>query len=198
MLPLCRETCINNFSKIGVDDFGKYLLNNTPDGFFAAFENGDITEDDFRNKIRSLSKFNQVPDSLIDTALYSFLGKVESSTTSAIERLINVYNLYIVSNNNPITWPICLNLYNTVSTKSLEKTFNGIYLSYQMKCSKPSAEYFNKLMYMSNIVASETLYIDDNYENIESAKTLGFKTFLFDTNQNFAMQLSEAIIKNNG
>ena len=44
---------------------------------------------------------------------------------------------------------------------------------------KPNPEFFNFILQENNLIASETLFIDDTQQHIEAAKSLGIHTFLF-------------------
>ena len=49
--------------------------------------------------------------------------------------------------------------------------FEKCYLSYQMNCVKPHNQIYLTMLHDAQILASETLFIDDSVENIESTKT---------------------------
>ena len=73
--------------------------------------------------------------------------------------------------------------------------FDAFYLSHEIKLRKPNTDIFEFVLSNNNIKARETLFIDDNLDNINSAKTLNYNVWhinpkteevitLFKTNKN--------------
>lgn len=70
-------------------------------------------------------------------------------------------------------------------TQYLEKKFNfksifdfGLF-SYQVQCLKPDEKIYRKLIEKFNLIPENTIFIDDNTQNLDTAKNLGMKTILF-------------------
>lgn len=57
--------------------------------------------------------------------------------------------------------------------------FDGIVVSGEEKLIKPDAAIFNVLLQRYQLKADESIFIDDNYANIQAADALGFKTIHF-------------------
>lgn len=58
--------------------------------------------------------------------------------------------------------------------------FDRCFFSGVLRMMKPSAEIFLHLLRECGLAPEETLFIDDNRENIEAAAALGMRTYLFD------------------
>tara|TARA_Y100001970_G_C14236275_1_gene861984 strand:+ start:1829 stop:2419 length:591 start_codon:yes stop_codon:yes gene_type:complete len=56
------------------------------------------------------------------------------------------------------------------------KEFDGIIISGEEKMMKPNEEIYKLALKRFNLIAEDTLFIDDKIENIESAKKLNFNT----------------------
>tara|TARA_Y100000741_G_scaffold233521_1_gene178457 strand:- start:423 stop:1013 length:591 start_codon:yes stop_codon:yes gene_type:complete len=56
------------------------------------------------------------------------------------------------------------------------KEFDGIIISGEEKMTKPNEEIYKLALKRFNLIANDTLFIDDKIENIESAKKLNFNT----------------------
>lgn len=54
--------------------------------------------------------------------------------------------------------------------------FEGIVVSGTEKILKPDARIYQLLLTRYGLIANESLFIDDNQENINAANKLGFKT----------------------
>ena len=58
-----------------------------------------------------------------------------------------------------------------------KKSFEKFYLSYEMGMRKPDAEIFEFVLNENQLIAEQTLFVDDTKENIETAASLGIKTW---------------------
>ena len=55
--------------------------------------------------------------------------------------------------------------------------FDAFYLSQELQLRKPDASCFKHILKEEDIIAEETLFIDDTKENTDAAKALGFKVW---------------------
>jgi len=58
----------------------------------------------------------------------------------------------------------------------LEGCFEKVFLSYEMHLVKPSREIFERMLKEADILAGETLFIDDSKANCRAAESLGIRT----------------------
>lgn len=194
LVSLDKERCLARFAdELGFEDFGEYLNPYAQKGFFAQFENGDIDSAQFRKIVRSHCKVSGVQDHEIDAALNHFLTLVEPYKVEMLLKLKEKYNMLLLSNVNPIAWEKCCELFLQAKGTDIEDVFERLYLSFEMKNSKPGKEIFRKLLDDSGAVPSETLFIDDSQANIETGKSLGLKTLLYDINDNLEEKVKEAL-----
>ena len=59
----------------------------------------------------------------------------------------------------------------------LKGCFDRVFLSYEMQLAKPDPKIFTEVLRQAGIAAHETLFIDDNADNIAAAAALGIATF---------------------
>jgi len=59
--------------------------------------------------------------------------------------------------------------------EDFKNCFDEFYLSHEIKLRKPTTEIFDFVLSDNNLNAKETLFIDDNQDNITAAKQLGYK-----------------------
>jgi 2-haloacid dehalogenase len=85
----------------------------------------------------------------------------------------NKYNVYALTNWSAETWPIAVERYDFLSW------FKGVLVSGQENLKKPDPKIFHLICDRYNLIAEETLFIDDNARNIKTANELGFKTIHF-------------------
>lgn len=85
------------------------------------------------------------------------------------------YKLILLSNTNDlhINW-----IKNNISFyEDFKNCFNKFYLSHEIHLKKPNQDIFNFVLNENQLKPEECLFIDDNKDNIETAKKLNFKTW---------------------
>ena len=103
-----------------------------------------------------------------------------------LKNLSKQYRLFLLSNTNSIHIDrINKFLYKDYNLKSLEPLFDKVYLSHQIGMRKPNSETFEWVLKDAEILAQETLFIEDSIQHIESASKVGIQTQLWRTNEPF-------------
>ena len=194
VLTLDKDLCIKNFADVvGVPDFNEYLTPYLQKGFFAAYENGDITDEEFVEEIKKISNKADVGYKEVEYALDSFLQEIPQYKVDLINELAKKYNLYILSNNNPICWRISERMFDELSGHTVKELFKQVFLSYRLNLSKPGKEIFLKVIEEAGFDPSESLFIDDAPATVETAASVGFKTLFYDVNKNLADELARVL-----
>ncbi len=198
IIDLDRKRCLDNFRELlGFPDFGIYLSAYLQGGFFADFEDGAIDAAEFRRHIRERSSNKDVADSQIDFALSSFLSGIKEEKGEMLLALKKRgYKLYLLSNNNPIAWRRSEELLLESTGISGGGIFDGLFLSYLMKLSKPGRGIFEKVLLDTGVAPQETLFIDDAPANIETASGMGFATILYNPEESLPLKVAEALAYN--
>ena len=139
---------------------------------------GTITDDEVKMQIRS-----RVPDNLADIACRVYDNWVNNITpVKNMQQLIyDIHKtgkkLYLLSN---ISIGFA-NSYNSVKwIKELLDCFDGLVFSGVIGKVKPHKDIFEYVINSFNLNAEECLFIDDSERNIEGAKAVGIKGYLFD------------------
>ncbi len=196
ILTLDKELCLKNFADVvGVPNFNEYLTPYLQKGFFAAYENGDIDDGQFCQAVKEISNKPDVGYKEIEYALDSFLTEIPQYKVDLLNSLAKEYNLYVLSNNNPICWRISERMFDELSEIPAKELFNEIFLSFRLNRSKPGKEIFQKVLELAQMKPEESLFIDDAPANIETAAGLGFKTFFYDTEKNLEDELKKELEK---
>lgn len=60
--------------------------------------------------------------------------------------------------------------------ENFDNYFIKAYYSHELGLRKPYVESYQKILEEQNLLASETLFIDDTYKNIEGAQKAGLQT----------------------
>ena len=87
-----------------------------------------------------------------------------------LQKLKEKYKLYGLTNWSAETFPIVFKRYSFFSL------FDGIVMSGEEKLIKPDKKIFELMLERYHLKAENALFIDDNINNIQAAKELGFST----------------------
>jgi putative hydrolase of the HAD superfamily len=87
------------------------------------------------------------------------------------------YQLFLLSNTNEIHIAHVMEKMGAEDYKRFRHSFNGFYLSHEIRLRKPEKSVFEFLLERHRLKVGETLFIDDTLENIETATGLGLHTW---------------------
>ncbi|MDH3697462.1 MAG: HAD-IA family hydrolase [Flavobacteriaceae bacterium] len=87
------------------------------------------------------------------------------------------YRCYLLSNTNELHIQSCFQELGSELMEDFFKTFDKVYLSHEINMSKPDPNIFRKVIMENALVPERTLFVDDTFEHIESAKSVGLKTW---------------------
>ena len=161
------------FQELGVKKISEQLKKNIFD-----FEAGLIPTEELKLSFREETNIN-ISDPEFESAWCALLRELPQHRVDFLQNLGNEYPLYLLSNTNSIHIDYLRKRENSKFDK-FENSFAKVYYSYQMQCRKPDATIFEKVIEDLGINPQETLFVDDLPDNIETAKHLGFQTWLFD------------------
>jgi putative hydrolase of the HAD superfamily len=186
LINLNRQAAVDKLIALGVHDADALLNNYVQSGLFLDLESGKITADEFRAALRSQYQLAGITDEQIDEAFLAFLLDVPESKLQMLRQLKSTalnaagesVRIVMLSNTNPIHFPYCIKKHFEYGGYKMSDYFDALYLSYEMKASKPDEEIFLKLLEAEQVKPCECLFLDDGPRNIETAERLGFQTHL--------------------
>ena len=172
-----QQQAVERFKQIGLLDAEERLGAYTQQGIFGQLEEGKITAEDFRWQL-SLLIGRAVT---IEDCSYAWRGYCDGLPQRNLEALQRLrregYGLSILSNTNPFMMGWALSQDFDGNGHSLADYVDALYLSYQMKVMKPSAEIFRRVLEAEGVRPEELLFVDDSSHNISAAQQLGITTF---------------------
>lgn len=176
LIDLNRSHCIEAFKKLGIESIDTMIDVCHHDAMFNRFEKGDITPNEFRDKIRKLTT-KKLTDEQIETAWNAFLETIPAYKLDFLLHLRKHYMVYLLSNTNAIHWEwICNKCFNYKGF-SAKDFFEEMFLSFELHQVKPDKEIFLTLLRETGIKPEETFFIDDSAENCKVANELGIATY---------------------
>jgi len=178
LLDLDWNKCINAFKAIGMDCIEQMLDKYHQRGYFGQMEAGEIGEEEFCRLCISVSRPGTTADD-VRNALISFAHSIQPYKLEFIKELSAKYDLYVLSNNNPIVVRDFDELCAPYGI-SFAKTFKKCFFSYQLKTLKPSPEFFKIALREIGLPGDEVLFIDDNRANVDAAREQGMDAVFYD------------------
>ena len=177
ILDIDYNLTVKAFEKLGIPNFKAQYSKMSQSNLFDNIETGKISPEEFRNLIREVAE-KDVTDAEIDHAWNALILHLPQYRIEILKKLQDNYRLFLLSNTNKIHYDDYSEVIKRENgIEGLERLFEKTYLSHEMGLRKPNPEIFNVVLNENNLVAEETLFIDDSPQHIASAKTLGIVTY---------------------
>ena len=160
-------------------------------GIFGDMEEGKATADEFRAHVLAGARKGATPED-VDRTLWNILVGIEPYKIPLLKRLSENYDVYMLSNNNPICTPRAEVMFEEAGF-SMKTDFKKCYISYQLKALKPSAECFHAVMEDIGIPAEYMLFIDDSQRNVDGSIEAGLPAVYYEPGSDLAALLAEAL-----
>jgi HAD superfamily hydrolase (TIGR01509 family) len=144
------------------------VLESFPHAEHHKYEKGQISSDDFYNAvINSLPSNSKLQESDFWDGWLMMVG-AETDTSDILKKLKKSYPVWIVSNTNQ----------HHIQYEAKRFTFvqdvNGTIYSFDVNSRKPEPEIYHKALEIASALPNESLFIDDQIENIVQARSIGF------------------------
>jgi glucose-1-phosphatase len=166
------------FIELGFENFEAMYSQFTADAIFEKLETGKIGNEEFYDRLISLSN-KSIKAVQIKNAWNEIILDWRVESLNFLETLSPKYKLYLLSNTNAIHHEYFINsLKQETNRTEIDSLFTKAYYSHEIHLRKPNSNIFEFVAKDAKISMKETLFIDDSSNNIDAAKLLGFKTHL--------------------
>lgn len=187
-----RDRAVQHFQAIGVDDADKLIDAYHHKGIYIEFENGSIDTDEFCRLLCEHTGKN-IPREAIINAWKSIINLPPAYKLEYLQELRKTHRVFLLTNNNPILMDWACAPGFTSSGNSLADYFDKLYISYQMKCTKPDLKIYQMMMEDAGMNPAESLFIDDSEQNINAAKACGMQTYLAQNGSDWRNDISQML-----
>jgi putative hydrolase of the HAD superfamily len=169
-INLDKEATPLALKKLGLKEWNTNL-----DALNLDFEKGKISEMEFimglQNYIPNAS-IHQIREAwnaiLLDFPLYRL---------EFLQMLSQKYRLFLLSNTDSIHIERFQHRAGISFYRDFYQCFEKVYFSYELGMRKPDADIFEFVIKEHNLLLKNTLFVDDNLQNIESADKLGLQVW---------------------
>jgi FMN phosphatase YigB (HAD superfamily) len=174
---------IESFKKLGIS---KDIWTSNQDNLFNQIETGKIQIDILLEHLQTITKPNTSKEDLLE-AFHSVLVGMPHYTIDNLRKIKGQYPLYLLSNTNHAHFDkFEKEILEDPYTKNFFNFFEKEFYSFKMGLRKPDTEIYKRVLNESGIKANETLFVDDNQDNLKSAGNIGIQTFWFENKNSWA------------
>ena len=159
-------------------------------GLFENLETNDISEDEFISTL--IKHMNPSTKKYQVTAAWNaMLITIPKQGLKLIEELkMKGYRLFVLSNTNSIH----LREFRKIAEREhglvdFDALFDKTYYSHIVELRKPHREIFDFVLNDADLIPEETLFIDDNQENLIGAQKTGMNTLLNEPNADVYLRM---------
>jgi len=191
VIALSYENAIKRFTEIGLKDARQHLDAYHQHGIFGQLESGDISAEEFR---AALSRLVGRPLSAEEcfTAWHGYVEHVPQRNLDRLDLLRRQgYKVCLLSNTNPYMMQWACSPRFSPAGRPIDDYFDRLYLSYECRVMKPSADIFRIMLNGQQAAPEETLFIDDSPRNCEAARQLGIHTLCPQNNEDWTPLLDD-------
>lgn len=185
LFNLNTRLSLQRFAALGMDIPQEILLDAAPFNASACgpficqlihkVDLGEVNGQEFIEAVRSHCRPDTTDAQVL--AAYNDVVEVPLRSLQLLEDLSTEYRLFAVSNIGDLHWErVCL--LAEEQGYDLRGLFTQCFLSYEMHLTKPSREYFEAVVRLSQVDPAETLYIDDSKQNVEAGRSVGLQAQL--------------------
>ncbi len=160
-------------------------------GIWGDLEEGIISAEDFRAQILAGSRPGSAAD-LVDKAMWHILAGISPYKAELLNRLVESYDLYLLSNNNAICMPRSRRLFEEVGAP-LEKVFRKCFLSYEMKALKPSEAFYRSVVEQIGLPSENMIFIDDSQKNVDGAEAAGLPAVYYQPGSDLSQLIADLL-----
>ena len=103
------------------------------------------------------------------------------------------YRLFLLSNTNALHILEVAIIMGDSKFQRFKNSFEQFYLSHEIHMRKPNADIFEFVLEKNALDPTETFFVDDTFENTQSASKLGIKTWNLIVGQEDIIQLKSKL-----
>jgi putative hydrolase of the HAD superfamily len=175
ILNLDNKRTEDAFTSLGVKDFRSYFGHGHASDFFREYEVGGISDRQFIDSIRQLTGIS-VSDEAIVEGWNALLLDFPPERIQLLKQLKKSYRLFLFSNTNALHLAALQKTYiDAFGGGSLEDHFEKTYYSHLLGMRKPDRESFEYILRENQLIAGETMFVDDAIVNVEGAEQVGLR-----------------------
>lgn len=179
-------------TKQSINDLGAKKELSEQIEIFHSVEKGLISSNEFLTKIQPFF-FRKIFKPELAKAWNAMLKPLPAERKNFLKRLKKDYRIFLLSNTNELHINHIKEVAGRFEYKQFYRQFEKVYYSHEVGMRKPDAEIFEMLLKENDLKAEETFYIEDGEKHIETAESLGIKTWHFNPEEDDINDLGKVL-----
>jgi len=176
LINLDPERTRQSFIKLGTPHFDQLFTVYKATQLFEDFETGHVDAETFINTLHKETASGTTDLDIID-AWNAMLLDFRIESLHFVNLLKEKYPTFLFSNTNIIHFKAFQQtIKDTTPYSSVDDLFHKAYYSHEIGLRKPVVDAFRYIITEKKLEAGQTLFVDDNKDNIEGARTAGLQT----------------------
>lgn len=194
IIPIDFSLTFNAFASLSKLPVEEIKLRYQSSVLFADFEKGIIGNYQFLTGVRELLNLSvSISDQQIVDAWNALLLQIPAERVHRIQELSKSYRVFLLSNTNPIhIAEVQAILYKNTQIHRLEDIFEKAWYSYDLGLIKPGVDIYTTVLKQKQLKAAESVFLDDNADNISGADAAGITALLVDDHKTLLELLKHA------
>jgi putative hydrolase of the HAD superfamily len=190
LLDLDLDNTAKAFAALGIPDFKRLFTLYHASPVFLDLEIGKTDPETFAAGIIQEIGHPVSPQQVFD-AWNTILGDFRRESLDFVNRLGETMPVYLYSNTNIIHYDVFQRrIAETTPYDHLNDLFRRAYYSHEMGMRKPHAEGYLHILKQESLQAGNTLFVDDNLDNINGAHAVGLMTHHLQSEERIEKALS--------
>ncbi len=192
LVDLDIEDCKRAFKEyIGYHEIDNIIDACHQKGIYGDLEEGILSADEFRKIVLADSRPGALAED-VDRAMWHILVGIEPYKAEMLRKLSESYELYLLSNNNPVCLPRAKEIFSKAGIP-LDSIFRKCFYSFEMKALKPSEKFYKAVIDEIGLPADQMLFIDDSQKNVDGAVAAGLPAAYYEPGTDLEALLSEIL-----
>lgn len=190
LLDLDLDSTAKAFAALGIPDFKRLFTLYHASPVFLDLEIGKTDPKAFAEGIiREIG--HSVSEQEVFDAWNTILGDFRQESLAFVNRLRKTMPVFLYSNTNIIHYEVFQQkIAETTPYAHLNDLFHRAYYSHEMGMRKPHPEGYLHILEQEGLQAADTLFVDDNLDNILGAKSVGLMTHHLQSEERIETALS--------
>ncbi|MGL6268870.1 MAG: HAD family hydrolase [Chitinophagaceae bacterium] len=176
LINLDPERTRQSFIKLGIPHFDQLFTVYKSSQLFEDLETGHVDPDTFIKTLQEETAKGSTEQDIID-AWNAMLLDFRLESLDFVKQLKALYPTFLFSNTNIIHHKsFQQTIKETTPYSSVDELFHKAYYSHEIGRRKPIVDAYRYIITEKKLDAGQTLFIDDNKDNILGAKEAGLQT----------------------
>ncbi len=178
IINLDTRLTIHEFNKISAIPFEQVYTQANQTELFNQFDKGQISDFEFFSQLRKQIRYEGEEADLL-YAWNAMLLDVPEERLDILVKMKQNYNTFLLSNTcEPHIAAFESALYIDHGVKNFNDYFDKVYYSCRMGMRKPDKEIFELVLKENELIAGETVFIDDSIQHVKAAGECGINAYL--------------------